>query len=90
MTGVGVMAERQGFEPWVPFGTRVLQTRALDQTMRPLRFAIYLERYKSVLLLLRSKGPLVYYEISFWMSDFLTWLQYQTFEKTLTERGGFL
>ncbi len=31
------MAERQGFEPWVPFGTRVLQTRALDQTMRPLQ-----------------------------------------------------
>ena len=30
-------AERVGFEPTVPYGTRALQARALSQTMRPLR-----------------------------------------------------
>ena len=34
----GVMAEREGFEPSLPFGKRALQARALDRTMRPLQF----------------------------------------------------
>ena len=39
----GVMAEREGFEPSLPFGKRALQARALDRTMRPLQ--IYVENY---------------------------------------------
>ena len=31
------MAERVGFEPTVPFGTRALQARALGRTMLPLQ-----------------------------------------------------
>jgi hypothetical protein len=31
------MAERVGFEPTEPFGSRALQARALDQTTLPLR-----------------------------------------------------
>ena len=33
------MAEREGFEPSLPFGKRALQARALDRTMRPLHKA---------------------------------------------------
>ena len=32
-----IEAERVGFEPTVPFGTRALQARALDQTTQPLQ-----------------------------------------------------
>ena len=35
------MAERVGFEPTVPFGTRALQARALGQTTLPLPSAEY-------------------------------------------------
>ena len=31
------MAERMGFEPMEPFGSRALQARALGQTMLPLQ-----------------------------------------------------
>lgn len=31
------MAEREGFEPSVPCGTRALQARAISQTTRPLQ-----------------------------------------------------
>ena len=34
--GGKMMAERQGFEPWIPEGIRALQARALGRTMRPL------------------------------------------------------
>ena len=31
MFKVGNLAERQGFEPWVPFGTHAFQACALDR-----------------------------------------------------------
>ncbi len=33
------LAERAGFEPAVPFGTRALQARALGRTTLPLQLA---------------------------------------------------
>ena len=35
--GVYRLAERVGFEPTEPCGSRALQARALDRTMRPLQ-----------------------------------------------------
>ena len=32
------MAERQGFEPWVPFGTSVFKTGAFDHSATSPRF----------------------------------------------------
>ncbi len=36
LTGAFSLAEREGFEPSEPFGSRALQARALGRTMQPL------------------------------------------------------
>jgi hypothetical protein len=51
------VAERAGFEPAEPFGSRALQARALDQTTLPLHVSPALER-AGIGIIARGSSPL--------------------------------
>ena len=49
------MAERQGFEPWVPCGTHALQARAFDHSATSPLCSIFSQQIGSRVPLLRDE-----------------------------------